>query len=88
MDSPQMNAEERRYKHAELTEQIIGVFYEVYNELGIGFLEKVYREAMALVLRSKGLDVSVRFLFLCGSVALGSAPTKPIWLSPGWCWSN
>lgn len=57
MDSPQMNAEERRYKHAELTEQIIGVFYEVYKELGIGFLEKVYREAMALVLRSKGLDV-------------------------------
>src|SRR5260370_25990615 len=56
MDSPQINAEERRYKHAELTEQIIGVFYEVYNELGIGFLEKVYQEAMALVLRSKGLD--------------------------------
>jgi GxxExxY protein len=53
MDSPQMNAEERRYKHAELTEQIIGVFYEVYNELGIGFLEKVYQEAMALVLRNK-----------------------------------
>jgi GxxExxY protein len=52
-----MNAEERRYKHAELTEQIIGVFYEVYNELGIGFLEKVYQEAMALVLRNKGVEV-------------------------------
>lgn len=57
MDSPQINAEERRYKHAELTEQIIGVFHEVYNELGIGFLEKVYQEAMVLVLRSKGIDV-------------------------------
>jgi len=57
MDSPQMNAEERRYKHAELTELIIGVFYEVYNELGTGFLEKVYQETMALVLRSKGLEV-------------------------------
>ena len=55
--SPQMNAEERRYKHAELTEQIIGVFYEVYNELGIGFLEKVYQEAMAQVLKSKGIEV-------------------------------
>ncbi len=55
MDSPQMNAEEHRYKHAELIEQIIGVFYEVYNELGIGFLEKVYQEA--LVLKSKGLEV-------------------------------
>lgn len=54
---PQMNAEERRYKHEELTELIIGAFYEVYNELGTGFLEKVYREAMALVLRSKGISV-------------------------------
>lgn len=54
---PQMDAEERRYKHAELTELIIGTFYEVYNELGIGFLEKVYEEAMALVLRSKGIQV-------------------------------
>ena len=50
---PQMDAEERRYRHAELTAQIIGVFYDVCNELGIGFLEKVYQEAMALVLRSK-----------------------------------
>jgi GxxExxY protein len=56
-DSPQMNAEERRYKHSELTEQIIGVFYEVYNELGFGFLEAVYEEAMVLVLKSKGINV-------------------------------
>src|SRR5215472_12207261 len=54
---PQMNEEEGTYKHTELTEQIIGAFYEVYNELGVGFLERVYEEAMALVLRSKGLDV-------------------------------
>jgi hypothetical protein len=26
-------------KHRELTEKIIGVFYDVYNELGHGFLE-------------------------------------------------
>lgn len=55
-NQPQMNAEERRYKHEELTESIIGVFYEVYNELGVGFLEKVYQEAMALVLKSKGIE--------------------------------
>jgi len=54
---PQMNAEERRFKHEELTESIIGAFYEVYNELGQGFLEKVYQEAMAMVLRAKGLSV-------------------------------
>ena len=56
-DQPRMNAEERRYKHAELTEQVMGVFYDVYNELGTGFLEKVYREAMALALREKGIEV-------------------------------
>lgn len=28
--------------HEELTDIIINTFYEVYNELGHGFLEKVY----------------------------------------------
>ena len=63
---PQMDAEERRYKHAELTEQIIGVFYDVCNELGIGFLEKVYQEAMALVLSSKGVEIEVGLLLNFG----------------------
>ncbi len=36
------------YKHSELTETIIGVFYDVYNELGFGFLESVYRRSLAL----------------------------------------
>jgi hypothetical protein len=26
--------------HKELTDEIIGAFYDVYNELGYGFLEK------------------------------------------------
>ena len=51
-----MNADERRYKYSELTEQIIGIFYEVYNELGFGFLEKVYEEAMALALKERGIE--------------------------------
>ena len=37
-----------------LTEKIIGVFYEVYNELGFGFLESVYREAMRIALAEAG----------------------------------
>jgi GxxExxY protein len=56
MHSPQMNADERRYKHSELTEQIIGIFYEVYNELGAGFLEKVYEEAMAIAFQERSLQ--------------------------------
>jgi hypothetical protein len=37
-------------KHDDLTQRIIGFFYDVYNELGYGFLECVYREAMRLAL--------------------------------------
>ena len=45
------------YKHQEVTQAIIQVFYEVYNELGHGFLESVYEEAMDLALRDKGVEV-------------------------------
>jgi len=45
------------YKHSELTDTIIGVFYEVYNELGFGFLESVYRNSLRLALLQKGLSV-------------------------------
>ena len=44
-------------KHRELTDKIIGTFYEVYNELGFGFLESVYEEAMLIALQAKGLKV-------------------------------
>jgi len=42
-------------KHEELTEKIIGVFYRVYNELGYGFLEKVYERALAFEFKKEGL---------------------------------
>ena len=42
-------------KHSNLTDKIIGVFYDVYNELGHGFLESTYSEAMALALTESGL---------------------------------
>ena len=47
----------QKYKHQELTQAIIQVFFEVYNELGHGFLESVYEEAMFAVLREKGMKV-------------------------------
>lgn len=37
-------------KHHELTEKIIRVFFDVYNELGHGFLESVYEQALAVAL--------------------------------------
>lgn len=42
-------------KHCDLTDRIIGVFYDLYNELGHGFLESTYSEAMALALTESGL---------------------------------
>ena len=44
-------------KHSELTENIIGVFFDVYNELGFGFLESVYRKSLQLALRERSLKV-------------------------------
>ena len=43
------------YLHRELTEKIIGCFFEVYNRLGYGFLEKVYEGALMIELRNSGL---------------------------------
>ncbi|MFH0711966.1 MAG: GxxExxY protein [archaeon] len=43
-------------KHEELTEKIIGVFYRVYNELGYGFLEKIYERALAYEFKVEGLS--------------------------------
>jgi GxxExxY protein len=45
-------------KHSSLTDKIIGVFYDVYNELGHGFLESTYAAALAFALRENGLNVA------------------------------
>ncbi len=48
---------DQKMLHHALTEKIIGVFYDVYNELGHGFLESIYETAMVIALREKGLVV-------------------------------
>jgi len=40
-----------------LTERIIGCAYRVHNELGPGFLEKVYENALRIELQEQGLAV-------------------------------
>ena len=44
-------------KHSDITEKVIGAFYKVYNEMGYGFLEKVYENAMVLELNKLGFRV-------------------------------
>jgi GxxExxY protein len=46
-----------RYKHSDITGQIIRAFYKVYNTLGYGFLERVYGNSLAIELRQQGLSV-------------------------------
>ena len=40
--------------HEKLTYQVIGAFFEVYNTLGLGFLEHVYMNALELELTWRG----------------------------------
>ncbi|MGD2079424.1 MAG: GxxExxY protein [Chloroflexota bacterium] len=47
----------QHFKHTKLTEEIIGGFYDVYNALGYGFLEKIYENALKIELASRGLAV-------------------------------
>ena len=42
-------------KHHKLSEDIIKVFYRVYNALGYGFLEKVYENSMMIGFQKEGL---------------------------------
>jgi GxxExxY protein len=46
--------------HKELTDKILQAFYDVYNELGYGFLEKVYQNSLYLELISRGFKVSAQ----------------------------
>jgi GxxExxY protein len=50
-----MHAEKTRLIHEELTQKIIGVFFNVYNELGHGFLESVYEEAFCVSLAEQNI---------------------------------
>ena len=42
--------------HKDTTDIILKSFYKVYNNLGYGFLEKVYENALLYELRNHGLD--------------------------------
>ena len=42
------------YLHSELTKNIIRAAYDVFDELGYGFLESVYEKALTKVLRDRG----------------------------------
>lgn len=48
------NHTDKSFLHSDLTDISIGAFYRVYNRLGFGFLESVYRNALAKELTRAG----------------------------------
>ena len=62
-----MNADLYSRRLEDLSKRLVGVFYDVYNELGHGFLESVYDEAFAIALAEIGIphrrQVAVPVLF-------------------------
>jgi GxxExxY protein len=46
------------YLHSQLSARIIQAFYNVYNTLGFGFLEKVYENALIIELGKNHLQCS------------------------------
>ncbi len=50
-----MHADLQDFKYTDLTEKIIKSFYQVYNTLGYGFLEKIYENALLIELKKSKL---------------------------------
>ena len=44
--------------HSDLTDKIISAAYDIHNQMGFGFSEKIYENAMMIKLASKGLRAS------------------------------
>ena len=44
------------FAHGDVTRDIIGAFYDIYNALGFGFVESVYANAMPIALTKRGVS--------------------------------
>jgi len=56
-----MNQNNSNYIYSELTNKVIGCAYKVYTELGAGFLEKIYENALVIELKQSNLRVSQQY---------------------------
>ena len=50
---------EKELPHSELTRSILGCCFEVMKELGPGFLERIYKNAILITMKEKGLQVEI-----------------------------
>lgn len=54
-----MHDEENRLPNSELTRNILGCCFEVMKELGPGFQERIYKNALLIAMKQKGLQVEI-----------------------------
>ena len=73
---------------SRLTHSVIGAFYEVYNTLGYGFLERIYVMALERELREKGHQVSREVAYEFDTRAWSSESSEWTWSSMKGCWSK
>jgi GxxExxY protein len=58
---PQTNTDKHRLEINEITRRTIGCAHTVCHELGVGFVERVYENALAHELRKAGLKVAQQY---------------------------
>src|SRR5436190_15087602 len=51
--------EKRKLLHEETTSKIIGAAFEVHDQLGYGFLERVYQRALQVELLRRGVTAEI-----------------------------
>ena len=64
---------------------IIGKCFEVHNELGHGFLEVVYKDALEVVFKQDGISLKERRSMTSGS---GTFYCHVSSMRTLWCWSG
>ncbi len=52
-----MNTNKKKILYKELSYKIIGLAMKVHNQLGYGFLEKVYENSLMILLKREGIKV-------------------------------
>ncbi len=53
--------QEDRLLHKDLSYKVVGLAMKVHRELGSGFLERVYENAMAILLRKESLNFHLQY---------------------------
>ena len=48
---------QNKYLYSDITDKIIRCFYNVFDELGAGFLESIYVKALIIELKNIGLNI-------------------------------